>query len=225
LVVASQSAVTTPSSHVALVSNDSASSNTQLFHPHFYTTPLRKYAPAAITDYVVKAGDTLSGISQKLFGNPDKWPWLYASNERVIGQNPNLIEPGQELKATLASHPAYGAAVNAVNRARQTLAAYQSAVQNPPGYSATSSPYNQAVSTAGDGSFQACVIARESGGQSQVMNSTGHYGLYQFSASTWAAYGGSPADFGHASVAEQNRVFGNAMARGGEDNWRPYDGC
>ena len=69
------------------------------------------------------------------------------------------------------------------------------------------------------------MIARESGGRSQVMNSSGHYGLYQFSASTWAAYGGNPADFGHASVAEQNRVFDNAMAAGGEFNWAPYDGC
>ena len=77
----------------------------------------------------------------------------------------------------------------------------------------------------GDSSFQECVITRESGGNSQVMNSSGHYGLYQFSASTWAAYGGNPADFGHASVAEQNRVFDTAIAAGGQFNWAPYDGC
>ena len=69
------------------------------------------------------------------------------------------------------------------------------------------------------------MIARESGGNSQVMNSSGHYGLYQFSAGTWAAYGGNPADFGNASVAEQNQVFDNAIAAGGESNWAPYDGC
>jgi soluble lytic murein transglycosylase-like protein len=69
------------------------------------------------------------------------------------------------------------------------------------------------------------VIARESGGNPQIMNATGHYGLYQFSESTWIAYGGSAADFGHASVAEQNQVFANALAAGGESNWAPYDGC
>jgi len=26
-------------------------------------------------------------------------------------------------------------------------------------------------------------------------------------------------------VAEQNQVFDNAMAAGGEFNWAPYDGC
>jgi hypothetical protein len=75
------------------------------------------------------------------------------------------------------------------------------------------------------GAFGACVVARESGGNSQVMNSSGHYGLYQFSASTWEAYGGSAADFGHASVGEQEQVFSNALARGGQSNWSPYDGC
>jgi hypothetical protein len=75
------------------------------------------------------------------------------------------------------------------------------------------------------GSFGACVRARESGGNPDVMNSSGHYGLYQFSATTWAAYGGNPADFGNASVQEQNQVFQNALDQGGEGNWSPYDGC
>ena len=79
--------------------------------------------------------------------------------------------------------------------------------------------------TPGSG-FEACVISRESGGNAQVMNPSGHYGLYQFSASTWQAYGGSAADFGHASAFEQRRIFLNAMATpGGAANWSPYDGC
>lgn len=93
---------------------------------------------------------------------------------------------------------------------------------------AAQAPVSAASSTvsAASGSFQACVIARESGGQSQVMNSTGHYGLYQFAEATWVANGGSPATFGHASVAEQNQVFANTMAKlGGALNWTPYDGC
>jgi hypothetical protein len=57
------------------------------------------------------------------------------------------------------------------------------------------------------------------------MNSTGHYGLYQFSASTWVAYGGNPATFGTAGIYEQNQVFINALAAGGQSNWSPYDGC
>jgi hypothetical protein len=80
-------------------------------------------------------------------------------------------------------------------------------------------------SYSGGSSFERCVIARESGGQTQVMNASGHYGLYQFSSSTWQAYGGSSGSFGHASAGEQRRVFLNAMAQGGQSNWSPYDGC
>jgi Transglycosylase-like domain len=78
---------------------------------------------------------------------------------------------------------------------------------------------------AAGGSFGACVRSRESGGNYQAWNAAGYYGAYQFSASTWTAYGGSAASFGHASPAEQDRIFGNALARGGQSNWAPYDGC
>ena len=98
--------------------------------------------------------------------------------------------------------------------------AYQAPAQAPARAAGTGSSYSAAP-----GSFQQCVISRESGGSSQVMNSTGHYGLYQFSAGTWAAYGGNPADFGHASVAEQNQVFQQAYAQAGTSPWAAYDGC
>jgi len=86
-------------------------------------------------------------------------------------------------------------------------------------------PVSSSYSGGASSSYEACVIARESGGNAQAMNSSGHYGLYQFSQSTWVAYGGSAGDFGHASAAEQHRVFSNAVARGGQSNWSPYDGC
>jgi nucleoid-associated protein YgaU len=45
--------------------------------------------------YVVKPGDTLSGIAQKL-GIAD-WRRLYEANRAVIGPDPNRIFPGQTL--------------------------------------------------------------------------------------------------------------------------------
>jgi hypothetical protein len=93
------------------------------------------------------------------------------------------------------------------------------------GLTQAASADSQSAPATGGGAFQQCVVSRESGGDSQAMNSSGHYGLYQFSSSTWAAYGGNPADFGHASTAEQNQVFNNAVAQGGQSNWSAYDGC
>jgi hypothetical protein len=175
-------------------------------------------------EYVVRPGDTLSAISGHLFGNPDKWPWLYDYNRKIIGDNPDMITPGEKLSATLGARPEYGDAVAAVARAQRVVADYQARTA-----SATSAHdgYASVPNSGGwpGGSFGKCVVARESGGNAQVMNSSDHYGLYQFSASTWAAYGGNPAAFGDASVAEQEAVFDNAMAQGGESNWSSYDGC
>jgi hypothetical protein len=135
------------------------------------------------------------------------------------------IQPGERLRIPakpghIPAAPAFAAAPVASVTATSSTSTSTSA-----GSSTSASTSAPAASTSGDSAFQSCVIERESGGNAQVMNSSGHYGLYQFSLSTWEAYGGSAADFGHASVAEQNQVFANAMAAGGEDNWAPYDGC
>lgn len=73
--------------------------------------------------------------------------------------------------------------------------------------------------------FQACVIRAESGGNPNIWNASGHWGLYQFSASTWALHGGDPALFGHASAAYQTQIFWNTYNADGTSDWSPYDGC
>ena len=168
---------------------------------------------ASVLDiYQVRPGDSLSGIARSDCGSPADWTGIYERNKSEV-KDPDLIYAGQQLVLDCADVPVnFPVAVQQYEQPQQQYqqpAVHPDAVVNPDDYSG----------------FQQCVISRESGGNSQVMNSTGHYGLYQFSASTWAAYGGEPADFGHASVEEQNRVFGNAMAQGGEGNWSPYDGC
>jgi LysM repeat protein len=171
--------------------------------------------------YTVKSGDSLSSIAGHVYHDSAAWPVLYWANKHQI-QSADVIEPGQRLRvpakpATIPAAPAESAPAPAAPVAAQSApAATAPAAQSAP---------VAAASYTGSSSFQQCVIARESGGNSQAMNSSGHYGLYQFSASTWAAYGGNPADFGNASVAEQNQVFGNAVAAGGQSNWAPYDGC
>jgi LysM repeat protein len=168
--------------------------------------------------YTVKAGDSLSAIAARAYHDQKAWPVLYWANRGKIHWA-NTIEPGQVLRipvkpARIPAPPGQLGPAPAVETAAPSAA---------PVYAQGAA----AVSSAGAGgsSFQQCVIARESGGNSQVMNATGHYGLYQFSASTWAAYGGNPADFGNASASEQNAVFDNAVASGGQSNWSAYDGC
>jgi LysM repeat protein len=172
--------------------------------------------------YTVKAGDSLSAIAERSYHNEKAWPVLYWANRSRIHWA-NVIEAGQVLRIPVepARIPAPPVLLGPASIPTTETAAPQA---TPASASAPGAVETSSSATPG-GSFAQCVIARESGGQTQVMNATGHYGLYQFSASTWAAYGGSPADFGHASASEQNRVFNNAIASGGQSNWSAYDGC
>lgn len=49
------------------------------------------------TNYIVKAGDNLTEIAKRLTGSSTNWKAIYEQNKSVIGGNPNLIYPGQEL--------------------------------------------------------------------------------------------------------------------------------
>ncbi len=173
----------------------------------------RQHAASQPIRYTVRSGDTLSTIAKHFYGETKAWPVLYWANKAQVHWA-DAIKPGQVLKV-----PAKPATIPAAPGATSPAPAVSSVAP------AIETAAPAAVSYSGSGSFQSCVIARESGGNSQVMNSSGHYGLYQFSESTWEAYGGSAGDFGNASVAEQNRVFSNAVAAGGQSNWSAYDGC
>ncbi len=183
--------------------------------------------PGQPAKYTVRPGDSLSAIAGRVYHDQAAWPVIYWANHNQI-RWANDITAGQVLRipakpARIPSPPGQlgPAPVAAIAASQAPVAAIAASQSGSPTYAPA-----VAVSTySGGGGFASCVIARESGGNAQVMNSSGHYGLYQFSASTWAAYGGSPADFGHASVAVQNQVFNNALAAGGQSNWSPYDGC
>ena len=191
--------------------------------------PTARHASARPARYTVKSGDTLSSIAEHFYQNSRFWPVLYWANHSRI-RYANVIQAGQVL--TVPAKPAK------IPSAPSVLGPAPVPAPAPAAVPASTPMYEQAVPVqqaapvqvtstynGAGGSFQACVIAAESGGNSQVMNGSGHYGLYQFSSSTWAEYGGDPADFGNASVSEQNQVFDNAIAAGGQSNWAPYDGC
>jgi LysM repeat protein len=179
--------------------------------------------------YKVQPGDSLSAIAQRFYNNAAAWPVLYWDNHNQIRWADD-IEVGQVLRipaapAHIPNPPAQLEPAPVVTTAHYTPKHASSApVQAQP--PATQTDLFGPLGVIPGGAFGQCVVERESGGNPQVMNSTGHYGLFQFSYSTWVGYGGNPADFGHASVAEQERVFATALASpGGENNWAPYDGC
>jgi transglycosylase-like protein/LysM domain-containing protein len=195
--------------------------------------------------YKVRPGDSLASIAWHFYHDQAAWPAIYWRNHAHIRWADD-ISAGQVLRIPARpSHiPAAPAALQPAvvtapvvsvppsttqdpAEAQEPQPVQQSAAVQQPVQSQQATAPAETSSSGGypGGSFGQCVVSRESGGDAQVMNSSGHYGLYQFSASTWAEYGGSPAEFGNASVAQQNQVFSNALAAGGQSNWAPYDGC
>lgn len=215
--------------------------NPAIFHPAVAAAPatVAPYHAVAMAHhsaprphhYTVKPGDTLSIIAKREYGSRADWPSLWWDNKRRV-RNPNMIVPGEKL--TLGAWHKPGHYVRRVALAaipvpiappvsHAVLAAAPPAAPAAPAPPAATQPV---VAAAGaPGSFQACVIARESGGNPSAVNpSSGAGGLYQFLPSTWAALGhsGLPEN---ASVAEQNQAFQQAYSQSGTSPWAPYDGC
>jgi hypothetical protein len=187
------------------------------------TMPLHAAAAhQAPAHYTVKPGDTLSSIARHEYGSTATWPALWWVNRQKV-HNPEVIRVGQRL--TLSSwHP------RKAWLSRAALAAVPAAAPAPVSAAAPAA-VTQPASTAtasysgASGSFQACVIARESGGNARAVNpASGAGGLYQFLPSTWQSlgYSGLPQD---APVSVQNAAFQQAYAQSGTSPWVPSDGC
>ena len=59
--------------------------------------PVEPAAPEEAQIYVVKAGDSLSKIAEKVYGDANRWREIYKANKDQI-EDPKLIRPGWELR-------------------------------------------------------------------------------------------------------------------------------
>jgi hypothetical protein len=194
----------------------------------------RSAPDAALPLYRVKAGDSISAVAARRCGGRARdWTGIYAASRKahLTGRNANMITIGQHLaidcrylpdQLHFAPAPPPPPPVRAAVRTSSTTASSAAPVRHRV---RASSGFSGNVSVGSYSGYEACVVSRESGGRSQVMNASGHYGLFQFDYGTWVSGGGSPATFGHASVSEQNRVFASVYAARGTQPWSPSDGC
>lgn len=60
------------------------------------TAPASRSPEAPRRTYTVVAGDSLSKIAKREYGDASKWPKIYDANRDQI-KNPDLIHPGQVL--------------------------------------------------------------------------------------------------------------------------------
>ena len=64
------------------------------------------------SDYVIKAGETLADIAQRVYGNRGQWTAIFYSNQDRLGANATLLVPGLAIKI-----PCIGPAQNAATPA------------------------------------------------------------------------------------------------------------
>lgn len=199
--------------------------------------------PFAGGPHTVRRGESLSSIAQATYSRGAScWPGVFRANRithhPLMGANPNVITAGQRLDlprgcdATPLPKPKPVYHAPAVHLAAASLSdgdsSHGSSIAGDSSPARTHSTPSSSGSSGGysvSSSFQACVIKAESGGNPNIWNASAHWGLYQFSASTWALHGGDPALFGHASAAYQTQIFWNTVHADGTSDWAPYDGC
>lgn len=180
-------------------------------------------APVRPTTYTVVQGDCLWTIGQR-FGVS-----MYAMADANGMQLSDILYVGRVLILPPAGTQVAAPAPPPVTH---TFSAPRTYTHSSPRTYTYTAPTHHSVSHASTGGgavagsgLEQCIISRESGGNASAYNPNGHWGLYQFSRSTWEAYGGSAASYGSASAGAQQQVFHNAIAAGGASNWTPYDGC
>ena len=90
--------VTAKTEHATAAGTDSAAqviimTKAALAHS---TLDAATHTAEASQNYAVRSGDTLSSISDHVYGKSADWQWLYHVNSKTIS-DPNLIHPGQVL--------------------------------------------------------------------------------------------------------------------------------
>lgn len=127
--------------------------------------------------YVVQPGDYLSKIAP-VYG--ESWQKLYADNRAVVGNDPNVIFPGQVLKVGGRTVTVKGGSWKPSSPSRSNASPRRSSAPSSGGSRSTSSPRAAAVAIFGS-QFQcaANIISRESGWSVTAENPDGAYGLPQ----------------------------------------------
>lgn len=164
--------------------------------------------------YIVKKGQSLSSISEIVYGSAEYWPALYYANHI---RNANEIFVDHKLR--IPPKPRHIPRLPFI-KTISTVAHVTTPVNTQP------APVNPGPLPP-VGGFEACVIERESGGDPTAYNtSSGASGLFGMLLSTWDSLGlGYPGGASTAPVSVQDQGFNILYARDGTSPWAPYDGC
>jgi LysM repeat protein len=175
----------------------------------------------------VESGDYLSKIAD---ANGTTYQRIYYANTNI--DNPDLIFPGEQLRIPSADEQ-----LTPRDLPENAPAEVKAQVATPADQSAAAAPQSQteyvapapkqtsvAAPSASSGSVWDAIAACESGGNWAINTGNGFYGGLQFTAGTWAAYGGlnyAP----RADLASRDAQIAVASAVQAGQGWGAWPVC
>jgi len=141
-----------------------------------HTDAMTQHDQHASRSYTVQPGDTLSAISQRIYGTPADALWLYQVNMAKI-RNPNLIYPGQVL--SVPYDPPASAAAGVPEVAHETMSTASVALSGTLGCPGLEALWQEAGGSPGEAVMAASIAMAESGGQQYATGAVGERGYWQ----------------------------------------------
>ena len=141
-----------------------------------HTDAMVSHVQQASRSYVVQPGDTLSSISQRIYGTPADALWLYRVNMSKI-RNPNLIYPGQVL--SVPYHPPASAAAGAPEVAHEAVSSASMALSGTLNCPGLEELWEEAGGAPAEAVMAASIAMAESSGQQYATGSVGERGYWQ----------------------------------------------
>jgi LysM repeat protein len=162
----------------------SLSAKTTTVAEQVHTDALVRHNQPATRTYTVRAGDTLSSIAKRFYGNSADWTWLWHVNSSVV-HNPDSIYVGEVLK--IPSDPPANAAHYAPKHAKSststTLTSSATKLSGKLSCSGLEALWEAAGGSHGEAFMAAEIAMAESGGNQFALSPTNDYGYWQINGS------------------------------------------
>jgi len=141
-----------------------------------HTDAMVSHLQQASRSYVVQPGDTLSAISQRIYGTPADALWIYKVNMSEIS-NPNLIYPGQVL--SIPYDPPSSAVTDVPEVAHEAVTTATVALSGTLGCTGLEELWEEAGGSPGEAVMAASIAMAESSGQQYATGGVGERGYWQ----------------------------------------------
>jgi LysM repeat protein len=175
--------VAAPQAHAAVTASAQTATVAGQVRTDAHAVALVQRAQPATRTYTVRSGDSLSQISERYYGNPAHWQWIYQANRSKIS-NPDNIYVGESLTIphSAPSTSSY-APKHAKPKPKTTVLASTTSLSGTLSCSGLEKLWEQAGGSSGEAFMAAEIAMAESGGRQYAYSPTNDYGYWQINGS------------------------------------------